>query len=629
MSQKNKQDKTNKKDHATAVKVDNMDRSFWKNNWIKTLTLIILSISIYVQGINYEYVLDDKIVISDNDFTSAGVSGIWDILTTESMTGFFGEQKNLVAGNRYRPLSLVTFALEVEAFGKSPRAHHIGNILIYAFCCIVFFRMLHLLLAHRDKKHNTWLSMAFIASVLYTLHPTHVEAVANIKGRDEVMAMIFSCLTVTCAMQYIFKRKSIFLLGLVVSYFLGLLSKENTITFLAIVPASMYFFSKALKGDYVKVLGIMLGTTVAYLILRFSVSGVPDFSREITDIMNNPFYEMTGAQKYATISYTLLKYLGLSILPIQLSHDYYPYAIPILNWLDYRALLGLITHAGMGYLILKYWKSKSIVSYSLFFYIAALSIVSNIVINVGTFMNERFIFISTGAICLLLTYLLRDKLSAWQKLPIKNTGLGLLAALSIYYGARSFARVPAWESALTLNESAVKVSSNSARANSFMATALYNAARKEGDRSVKKDMLLKAETYAAKASNIIPRYKDGNTMKAGVAGELHGLDNDLPKLLATFKSVVSNRPDIPYVIQYLEYLQGKKITDQELVNFYYDVGYNELLNKKSNAKWAMHYLSKAYEIEKNDRNLVKAIADTYSILGEKDKAQRFYNALGQ
>ena len=97
------------------------DFSFWRDNWIRAAILFVLCGSLYFQGIDYGYVLDDTIVIKDNQFTSKGAAGVWDILTNESMTGYFGEQKNLVQGSRYRPLSLVTFALEVEAFGKSPR----------------------------------------------------------------------------------------------------------------------------------------------------------------------------------------------------------------------------------------------------------------------------------------------------------------------------------------------------------------------------------------------------------------------------------------------------------------------------------------------------------------------------
>ena len=57
-------------------------------------------------SITYDFVLDDQIVITSNDFTKKGVKGIADIFANDSFTGYFGEQKDLVAGSRYRPLSI-------------------------------------------------------------------------------------------------------------------------------------------------------------------------------------------------------------------------------------------------------------------------------------------------------------------------------------------------------------------------------------------------------------------------------------------------------------------------------------------------------------------------------------------
>ena len=60
-------------------------------------------------------------------------------------------------------------------------------------------------------------------------------------------------------------------------------------------------------------------------------------------------------------------------------------------------------------------------------------------------------------------------------------------------------RVPVWENALTLNKAAITVSKNSARANSFMSTALFNAYKEEKDRSRQIRLLDEATPYAHKA----------------------------------------------------------------------------------------------------------------------------------
>jgi len=141
-------------------------------------------------------------------------------------------------------------------------------------------------------------------------------------------------------------------------------------------------------------------------------------------------------------------------------------------------------------------------------------------------------------------------------------------------------------------------------------------------------MLIEGQQYANKAASLIPNYKNAHLMRAGMASELHKLDRDLPKLLTTFKDVGTNRPDIPFITEYIEYLRGGRMSDDEIINFYYDLGYNELLLKKGNNKWAMHYLSKAYEITKNNATVNKAIGDTYKMMGNNANANKFYQAAG-
>jgi hypothetical protein len=101
--------------------------------WPAILLFFAASWGIYQACIPYNYVLDDKIVITDNEYTKKGFAGIWDIMTTESFEGYFGEKKDLVQGNRYRPLSIVTFAVEYGIQDKlNPRV-----VTSSIFFCIV------------------------------------------------------------------------------------------------------------------------------------------------------------------------------------------------------------------------------------------------------------------------------------------------------------------------------------------------------------------------------------------------------------------------------------------------------------------------------------------------------------
>jgi hypothetical protein len=135
---------------------------FWRKNSCPALVLFLLGLLLYGYTVTFDYVLDDKIVLSENSFVKKGVVGVWDILTTDSFEGYFGRQQDLVAGGRYRPLSLVTFAIEYQFFGLRPSVSHFFNVLLYALTGLLLFRVLCLLFSERED--SPWfLRLPFVA----------------------------------------------------------------------------------------------------------------------------------------------------------------------------------------------------------------------------------------------------------------------------------------------------------------------------------------------------------------------------------------------------------------------------------------------------------------------------------
>jgi len=432
------------------------ETGFWKRNAIGAAIIFVLGFGLYMRTLNYEYVLDDQIVITKNVYTEKGFGGVWEILTTESFQGYFQSQRDLVVGARYRPLSIVSFAVERGIIGKSNRqVSHTINALLYGLTGLLLFRVLSLLFGSRGRK-EWYLGLGFGAALLWVLHPLHTEAVANIKGRDEIMALIGSLATLYYAIRYMEKGKLVSLVLACLSFFLGLLAKETTITFLGIIPMSIYFFQSGKIKKILKVFLPLLGVFILYLILRVQVIGYLLGDTVVTDIMNNPFANMNGAQKYATIFYTLILYLKLSFVPHPLTHDYYPFHIPTMEWSDALPILSLVLYLGLGLYALWGIKKRRIPAYAILFYIMALSIVSNLFFPIGTFMNERFVFMASIGVCILIAWLLLDYIPTLTKKIKPLYGGVTLAILALAYGYKTFTRIPAWRSPLSLNASAIK-----------------------------------------------------------------------------------------------------------------------------------------------------------------------------
>ncbi len=574
---------------------------------------LLLSFCLYFQSLSFGYVLDDKLVYTENTYVKEGFSGIGKILTTESFQGYFGKQMDLVQGARYRPLSLVSFSIEHELAGLSSGLSHFLNVLFYGLAAFICFITLRRLFNEKSADKKLIYSISFISALIFLVHPIHVEAVANVKGRDEILALLFSMLTLWAALKYTDTRKVLLLIMVPILYLLGMLSKENTITFLAIIPAAIIVFRKHARAANMKVFFSLLISTIAYLVYRNYIIGYLLGGEPSNDLMNNSFLGMSSLQKYATIFYTLLIYLKLNIIPHPLTHDYYPYHIPIMNFGNWQVWLSILLHLALVGLMIVSYKRRKKLSYAIFFYIAAMSIVSNLVISIGTFMNERFAFVASLGICMILAYLIKavaKKTSQPHRLTLVLAGL-----LLFLYGFKTMTRVPAWESELTLNQAAIKVSKNSARANSFMATALFNKYKNISDATEKKRLLAEAQPYAKKAVAIHPSYYNGHLMSCGIAAERYKYDRDLDKLLAEFKQVTLARPDVEFLQTYLDYLNGRA-DKATLMAYYKDICINGLMNQQRKYSWALKFLKLASALDPNDAEIRQAIRTAYSALGQ-------------
>ncbi len=595
--------------------------NFWRNNWLPAVLLFALAIALYFQSINFTYVLDDQIVFTKNEYVKKGFAGIGDIMGKETFQGYFGEQKNLIEGGRYRPLSLVTFAIEHQFFGLNSRVSHFINILLYALTALLLYRVLCMILPAR----NQWFfSIAFIATLLYVAHPIHTEVVANVKGRDEILTLMGALATMYFSLRYIATEKIYHIILSCIFFFLGLLAKENALTFLAVIPATAYCFTNASWKKILMITAPLLVVAILYIVLRLEVIGfLLSRGKPVTDLMNNPFVEMNVSEKFATIFFTLGRYVKLLFFPHPLTHDYYPYQIPIMQWTDWQSILSLLGYIAMGVYAVYGLLKKHLVAYGIFFYLATLSIVSNVPFTVGTFMNERFVYVSSIGFCLILAYWLCKVLPEKMGKTGQMIGMGIAGIFLAGYIVKTVLRVPAWENALSLNKAAIKYSSESARANCFMGTALFEEYRDPNiDPKLKEELLEQITFHLNKSLSIYPRYGSALIMQSGIVAEHYKKDRDLDKLLDNFYKLLEKKRNLPFIEEYMDYLIDRADADK-LAAFCYKTGYELFGRKVRDGNYAIKYLNYGLKAAPNNARLNYGIGKTYEAMGKSDKAQTY------
>jgi tetratricopeptide (TPR) repeat protein len=639
-----------------------------KRDIILKVIIVVFGFMLYANTLGHGYALDDTVTIWKNEFTQQGFAGIKDILSYDTMAGMFGKDMDEVAGGRYRPLSVVTFAIELEIFGKKTEAPDFSGDIVAApfvghFFNVIYYCLLLLLMYHvlkklfRNHKPRYWfLSIPFLTVMLFAAHPLHTEVVANIKSRDEIMAFIFGLLALDCAIKFLEKRdltkRILLLVAIFVCIFLGSMSKETTVAFVFLIPLSLYFFYEPKVLDYVKVTIPAFIGALLYVIIRGNVIA-NQFGGEADLLLNNPFLNMTGGERYATVTYTLLLYLKLLVFPHPLTWDYYPYQIPTMHWTDWQVILSLLLHLGMIVVAIVYLlpKRKSVYSYAIFFYGATLILPSNLLFNVGAFMAERFLFMPSLGFSLAIAYTFAEVLP--EKFPEKekmwrNVTITVLGVAALAFSAKTITRNMDWKDSSTLFAHDVHVSVNSIKGNSSYASDLYTQSEGAEKRAAKchgADSLACIAQRDSIMRTAIPYFEKALSFDSlnseslvRIGNIYYKLDNDYNTMFKYYKQALHSNPlnrdvwnntvgVLTYNIDNPEYEKAIWRDYAELSPNYYESYYQlgEIYysaNPKQNDS-VVYYMTKAYSLNTSKFEIPFHLGMAYGNLNDFTKAKEY------
>jgi hypothetical protein len=250
-----------------------------KTNGISVFIIGLLSFICYANTLGHQMAFDDLQAIQKNEFVWKGIRGIPDIIKHDTYASYYKKTntKNISPGGRYRPLSIISFAVEQEFvgtwnknvperliwdvngngiaepdedlnkdkilspddfFARGQGLRHFNNILLY----FIGIALIYIFLTQYAKFINP--DVVFLACLLFTVHPIHTEVVANIKSRDELFSILFVFLSLLFAFRYINTKSKIDLFIFGFSFFLALLSKEYAILLPLLIIVSIVTLSK-------------------------------------------------------------------------------------------------------------------------------------------------------------------------------------------------------------------------------------------------------------------------------------------------------------------------------------------------------------------------------------------------
>jgi tetratricopeptide (TPR) repeat protein len=459
---------------------------------------VLCAIIIYLPSINYGFVLDDIAVVEKNKFVHEGIGGISDILTTFYWKGYWDSNSGL-----YRPLSLIMFALEWQISPENPMIHHFINVVLFGLSIGGLYKLMVLLLPTSNRWIAVWIA------VLFMLHPSHTEVVANIKSRDEILAFFFLIVLVKQLVLYLQKGNRKSYIYSILAYLLCLLSKEGAITFLPLIFLVFVVLYKQnwIQGFKNSVPFILL--TLIWLALRHWVISSDAMAPISYSYLDNSLVSCSGYSQFTTGLGLFCNYFCEILLPLKLSYDYSYNEIPCIPFLSIPVFSALLILTGMISIFIRTWKTAPVVAFSSAFFLITIALITNVFFLIGTTYANRLTYIPSLGIIILLVigseYIIKQFRSSFFHV--------LLAIIALSYGVITINRIPVWESNDSLFEADAMHAKRSARVHFNYGTSLMK--RSENSPS-EKTKLLNSATVEFKTALKIDSLELGSLINLGV-----------------------------------------------------------------------------------------------------------------
>lgn len=473
------------------------DSWFQKNKLLLILLGAILLV--FANTIPNRYGLDDEFYTNHgNKLTDQGIKAIPQIFKTRTFNNADG------SGYSYRPVAVASFAVEHQFFTANPHISHAINLLLYLFTAVVLFKLLRKWLS----AYSEWL--AFFICLLFFLHPLHTEVVANIKCRDEIIAMLGGLLCLWFAWLHYETGKWQYALLYPLFFVLGLLSKHTIAPLVFLLPMVFYFFTHL---EWKKIFAYtipLLASPVAIVLLQRAF--LSKQSRALI-MQENPIAAMKldFVERSATSAYVLGKYLWLHFIPHPLVY-YYGYSyVPIADWLSVIPILSVIVYAALFGFALYQLKSKSLLSFGILFYLIGIAPYSNLWQPAPGIMAERFTYLATFgfsvAVCVLVfrCFKLDGKKFEWS--GDYKKAAWVLFTIAALFSVRSIVRNADWKDKVTLYTRDMKHLGTSAKANMMYGNIVLAKAQQQ--RIAITRMMNAGQQYRDSVKILYAAWKDG------------------------------------------------------------------------------------------------------------------------
>ena len=414
--------------------------------------------------------LDDSGYIKDNpDIKSLSVKNIAAIFSS-----FYNAN--------YHPFTTLSYAIEYNLFGLNAKPYHIINLLIHLLNVFMVFRLI--------KNVSGKTEVAFVASLFFAIHPMHVESVAWISERKDLLYSFFFICGLNTYYEYIHataNRNRLYIYTILL-FLCSLLSKSAAITFPLMLLIFDYYFQRGWKKK-------VLFEKIPFFLLSLVFGAITILSQKSAGAINAdlmPDYNLL--QRFFVVCFTTSYYIVKLFLPFNLAVLHFaPAELPYYYYLSPLFLL-LLT-----FLVYKARAMKRELIFGFLFYLAGVSLTSQIIPVGYAVVSERYSYIPYIGLFFIIGCFyaaVQDNRSFVSLKPVINY---LLAGVTLFFMVITFQRNKVWQNSINLFTDLVKKYPNQPHAHFVLAKNLIdvpdlNAALESMNRSIGLDPKM-SESY--------------------------------------------------------------------------------------------------------------------------------------
>jgi protein O-mannosyl-transferase len=412
--------------------------------------LAAIILFIYAPVRHYGFLsFDDPGYVSENSQVIRGLTGqgiLWAFTT--------GHASN------WHPVTWLSHMLDVQMYGMNAGRHHFTNLLLHLANALLLFGILY-------RTTGAWRRSAMVA-VLFAAHPLHVESVAWIAERKDVLSTLFWMLTLHAYVNYVGKPRLGRYLAVVAVFALGLMSKPMLVTLpfvlllLDVWPLGRVRFEAGQRQVWLRMLCekaplfmLAAASSIVTILAQWRGGAVQNF--EVA-----PLYQRAAN---ALVSY--VAYLGQMLWPRNLA-AYYPY-VPLSIWLAAASALVLIA---VSVSVIRFSRSRPCLFVGWLWYVFTLVPVIGLIQVGGQARADRYTYIPLIGVFIIGVWGIAVVLERWRYRSAALPAAACILVCALAAGARSQVRY--WESDLALWEHAVQTTADNPFARTNLGFALID-----------------------------------------------------------------------------------------------------------------------------------------------------------